>query len=81
MMNKHKIPTILIIGAGPGGLTLAHSIQKNLNSFEKKFNIKIFDREISPKGKYNNIFFINIILISFFLCNNLYIYIFIYLFF
>lgn len=51
MMNEHKIPTILIIGAGPGGLTLAHSIQKNLNSFEKKFNIKIFDREISPNGK------------------------------
>ncbi|CAG8594785.1 1516_t:CDS:2 [Rhizophagus irregularis] len=50
MMNEHKIPTILIIGAGPGGLTLAHSIQKNLNSFEKKFNIKIFDREISPNG-------------------------------
>ncbi|PKY46125.1 FAD/NAD(P)-binding domain-containing protein [Rhizophagus irregularis] len=52
MMNEHKIPTILIIGAGPGGLTLAHSIQKNLNSFEKKFNIKIFDREISPNDKW-----------------------------
>ncbi|CAB5377447.1 unnamed protein product [Rhizophagus irregularis] len=51
-MNEHKIPTILIIGAGPGGLTLAHSIQKNLNSFEKKFNLKIFDREISPNDKW-----------------------------
>ncbi|RGB28188.1 hypothetical protein C1646_768134 [Rhizophagus diaphanus] len=51
-MNEHKIPTIPIIGAGPGGLALAHSIQKNLNSFEKKFNIKIFDRETSPNDKW-----------------------------
>jgi 2-polyprenyl-6-methoxyphenol hydroxylase-like FAD-dependent oxidoreductase len=49
-MNQKKIPTILIIGAGPGGLALAHSIQKNLNASEKKFNVKIYDRESSPQG-------------------------------
>ncbi|RIA84242.1 hypothetical protein C1645_832565 [Glomus cerebriforme] len=51
-MNQQKIPTILIIGAGPGGLTLAHSIQKNLNSLEKKFNVKIFEQESSPQEKW-----------------------------
>ncbi len=49
-MNQQKIPTIIIIGAGPGGLSLAHSIQKNHNSPEKKFNIKIFERETAPQG-------------------------------
>ena len=49
-MDQQKIPTILIIGAGPGGLSLAHSIQKNLNSPEKKFDVKIFDRESAPQG-------------------------------
>ncbi len=49
-MGEQKIPTILIIGAGPGGLALAHSIQKNHNAIEKKFDVKIFDRETSPQG-------------------------------
>ncbi|CAG8598219.1 15294_t:CDS:2, partial [Acaulospora morrowiae] len=47
-----KIPTILIIGAGPGGLALYHSIQKNLNQPEKKFNVRIFERERSL-ARYN----------------------------
>ena len=51
-MSQKKIPTILIIGAGPGGLSLAHSIEKHHNAIEKKFNVKIFEREIRPQGIY-----------------------------
>ncbi|CAG8678949.1 7750_t:CDS:2, partial [Funneliformis mosseae] len=49
-MGEHKLPTILIIGADPGGLALAHSIQKNYNMIKNKFNVKIFDCEPSPQG-------------------------------
>ncbi|CAG8628173.1 7679_t:CDS:2, partial [Cetraspora pellucida] len=51
-----KIPTILIVGAGIGGLGFYHSIRKNL---DKKFNVKIFDREISPQDRWQgfNIYF------------------------
>ncbi|CAG8808806.1 4394_t:CDS:1, partial [Racocetra fulgida] len=44
--STNKIPTILIVGAGISGLCLYHSIRKNL---DKKFNVKIFDREASPQ--------------------------------
>ena len=47
--NCH-VPTILIIGAGLGGLLLYHGIQKNLNKVEKKFNVKIFERDTGPQG-------------------------------
>ncbi|CAG8736137.1 19711_t:CDS:2 [Cetraspora pellucida] len=47
---KNKSPTILIIGAGPGGLCLAHALEKNKNI--KQFNVKIFDREFSPTARW-----------------------------
>jgi cation diffusion facilitator CzcD-associated flavoprotein CzcO len=47
--NNH-IPTILIIGAGLGGLLLYHGIQKHLNKNVEKFNVKIFERDIGPQG-------------------------------
>ncbi|RIB27532.1 hypothetical protein C2G38_2137802 [Gigaspora rosea] len=52
----NKTPTILIVGAGLGGLGFYHSVRKNL---DKKFNVKIFDRETSPKDRWQgyNIFF------------------------
>ncbi|CAI2168605.1 20063_t:CDS:2, partial [Funneliformis geosporum] len=46
------IPTILIIGAGPGGLLLYHGIQKHLNKNEKKFNVKIFERDTDPRDRW-----------------------------
>ncbi|KAF0561186.1 FAD/NADP-binding domain-containing protein [Gigaspora margarita] len=46
-MNKN--PTILIVGAGIGGLSFYHSVRKNL---DKKFNVKIFDRETSPEDRW-----------------------------
>ncbi|GES83534.1 hypothetical protein GLOIN_2v1608858 [Rhizophagus clarus] len=49
--NNH-IPTILIIGAGPGGLLLYHGIQKHLNKNVKKFNVKIFERDIGPQDRW-----------------------------
>ena len=64
-MNRQKIPTILIIGAGPGGLALAHSIQKNNNAIEKKFNVKIFDREQHPQGKIYQLFVYNLLIVHF----------------
>ena len=48
--KDNNVPTILIIGAGPGGLLLYHGIQKHLNKNEKKFNVKIFERDTFPKG-------------------------------
>ncbi|GES97739.1 hypothetical protein GLOIN_2v1608858 [Rhizophagus clarus] len=49
--NNH-IPTILIIGAGPGGLLLYHGIQKHLNKNVKKFYVKIFERDIGPQDRW-----------------------------
>ncbi|CAG8763221.1 377_t:CDS:2, partial [Racocetra persica] len=51
-----KVPTILIVGAGLGGLSFYHSVRKNLG---KKFHVKIFDRETSPQDRWQgyNIFF------------------------
>ena len=51
--NNH-IPTILIIGAGPGGLSLYRGIQKHLNKNEKRFNVLIFERDTCPKGIFIN---------------------------
>ena len=50
-MQQGKIPTVIIIGAGPGGLALYHSLIKNKD--KKEFNVKIFDRESSPQGNIN----------------------------
>jgi len=46
------MPTVLIIGGGIGGLSLAHGILKNNNNHENKikFDIKIFERDAGPKG-------------------------------
>ncbi|CAG8598964.1 18812_t:CDS:2 [Racocetra fulgida] len=51
----NKIPTILIVGAGIGGLSFYQSVRKNLG---KKFHVKIFDRETSPQDRWQgyNIF-------------------------
>src|SRR5215213_5058588 len=51
IMKNNYIPTILIIGAGPGGLLLYHGIQKHLNKNGKKFNIKIFEQDTCPQGR------------------------------
>ena len=51
-MANSYIPTILIIGAGPGGLLLYHGIQKHLNKNAKRFNVKIFERDSGPEGVY-----------------------------
>jgi cation diffusion facilitator CzcD-associated flavoprotein CzcO len=45
---QQKIPTVIIIGAGLGGLTLYHALIKNKD--KKEFNVKIFERESSPQG-------------------------------
>ncbi|CAG8803911.1 5727_t:CDS:2, partial [Racocetra persica] len=45
----NKIPTILIVGAGIGGLSFYQSARKNL---DQKFNVKIFDRETSPQERW-----------------------------
>ena len=47
-MQKGKFPTVIIIGAGPGGLALYHALIKNRD--KKEFNVKIFERESSPTG-------------------------------
>jgi cation diffusion facilitator CzcD-associated flavoprotein CzcO len=54
-MQEGKIPTIIIIGAGPGGLVLYHALIKNKD--KKEFNVKIFEREASPTGNSNYLFF------------------------
>jgi cation diffusion facilitator CzcD-associated flavoprotein CzcO len=52
---QEKIPTIIIIGAGLGGLTLYHGLIKNKD--KKEFNVKIFDRESGPQGILINILY------------------------
>jgi cation diffusion facilitator CzcD-associated flavoprotein CzcO len=47
-MQQEKIPTVIIIGAGPAGLTLYHALMKNRD--KKEFNVKIFERESGIKG-------------------------------
>jgi cation diffusion facilitator CzcD-associated flavoprotein CzcO len=59
-MQEGKIPTIIIIGAGPGGLVLYHALIKNKD--KKEFNVKIFEREASPAGNSNYLFFFFFIL-------------------
>ncbi|CAG8563721.1 5691_t:CDS:2, partial [Rhizophagus irregularis] len=51
-MSNNHIPTILIIGAGLGGLLLYHGIQKHLNKNVKKFNVVIFERDIGPQDRW-----------------------------
>ncbi|CAG8728292.1 3222_t:CDS:1, partial [Funneliformis mosseae] len=46
-MQHAKIPKVIIIGAGPGGLALYHALIKNKD--KKEFDVKIFERESSPK--------------------------------
>ncbi|PKY27646.1 FAD/NAD(P)-binding domain-containing protein [Rhizophagus irregularis] len=53
-MQEGKIPTVLIIGAGPGGLTLYHALIKNKD--KKEFNVKIFEREASPTDRWQGYF-------------------------
>ena len=55
-MQQGKIPTVVIVGAGLGGLTLYHSLVKNKD--QKEFNIKIFERESNSQGK--NPFFVGL---------------------
>ncbi|CAI2170861.1 17062_t:CDS:2 [Funneliformis geosporum] len=55
-MSQSDILTIIIVGAGPGGLSLAQSIQKNHNSPEKKFNIKVFERETALQERWQGCF-------------------------
>ena len=47
-MQQGKVPTVIIIGAGLGGLALYHSLIKNKD--KKEFNVKIFERESGPQG-------------------------------
>ncbi|PKY33099.1 hypothetical protein RhiirB3_532324, partial [Rhizophagus irregularis] len=49
-MQQQKVPTVIIIGAGLGGLTLYHALIKNKD--KKEFNVKIFDREFSPQARW-----------------------------
>ncbi|CAB4473857.1 unnamed protein product [Rhizophagus irregularis] len=49
-MQQQKVPTVIIIGAGIGGLTLYHALIKNKD--KKEFNVKIFDREFSPQARW-----------------------------
>ncbi|RIA84218.1 hypothetical protein C1645_880057 [Glomus cerebriforme] len=49
-MQEEQIPTVIIIGAGPGGLTLYHALIKNKN--KKEFNVKIFERETGPTDRW-----------------------------
>ncbi|PKY33856.1 FAD/NAD(P)-binding domain-containing protein [Rhizophagus irregularis] len=49
---QQKLPTVIIVGAGLGGLTLYHALIKNKD--KKEFNVKIFDRESSPQDRWQN---------------------------
>ena len=50
---QEKIPTVIIIGAGLGGLSFYHALIKNKD--KKEFNVKIFERESGPQGIRINI--------------------------
>ncbi|GBC06870.1 hypothetical protein RclHR1_07100006 [Rhizophagus clarus] len=47
---QQKIPTVIISGAGLGGLTLYHALIKNKD--KKEFNVKIFEQEASPQDRW-----------------------------
>ncbi|CAB4473862.1 unnamed protein product [Rhizophagus irregularis] len=47
---QEKIPTVIIIGAGLGGLTFYHALIKNKD--KKEFNVKIFERESGPQDRW-----------------------------
>ncbi|CAG8632569.1 7625_t:CDS:2 [Funneliformis mosseae] len=47
-MQHVKIPKVIIIGTGPGGLALYHALIKNKD--KKEFDVKIFERDSSPRG-------------------------------
>ncbi|CAG8490195.1 12672_t:CDS:2 [Rhizophagus irregularis] len=49
-MQQEKIPTIIIVGAGIGGLSLYHALIKNKD--KKVFNVKIYERESSPTDRW-----------------------------
>jgi cation diffusion facilitator CzcD-associated flavoprotein CzcO len=51
---QQKIPTVIITGAGLGGLSFYHALIKNKD--KKEFNVKIFERESGPQGIDANIF-------------------------
>ncbi|CAB5192792.1 uncharacterized protein OCT59_029808 [Rhizophagus irregularis] len=47
---QQKIPTVIIIGAGLGGLTFYHALIKNKD--KKEFDVKIFERESGPQDRW-----------------------------
>ncbi|CAB4379164.1 unnamed protein product [Rhizophagus irregularis] len=47
---QQKVPTVIIIGAGLGGLTFYHALIKNKD--KKEFNVKIFERESGPQDRW-----------------------------
>lgn len=44
------MPTVIIIGAGIGGLLFAQGLLKNRSENKIKFNVKIFERDAGPEG-------------------------------
>ncbi|KAF0421114.1 FAD/NADP-binding domain-containing protein [Gigaspora margarita] len=50
--DDKQYKTILIIGAGPGGLCLAHSLLKHNEEKGKKFKVKVFERDSSPTDRW-----------------------------
>ncbi|POG69859.1 hypothetical protein GLOIN_2v1776558 [Rhizophagus irregularis DAOM 181602=DAOM 197198] len=51
-MQQEKIPTIIIVGAVLGGLSLYHALIKNKD--KKEFNVKIFERKTSPTNRWQD---------------------------
>ncbi|CAG8567223.1 7363_t:CDS:2, partial [Funneliformis caledonium] len=49
-MQRAKIPKVIIIGAGLGGLALYHALIKNKDI--KEFDVKIFERDSSPRERW-----------------------------
>ncbi|GBB84715.1 hypothetical protein RclHR1_01130010 [Rhizophagus clarus] len=47
---QQKTPTVIITGAGLGGLTFYHALIKNKD--KKEFNVKIFERESDPQERW-----------------------------